>query len=54
MEGVERELQSRLGDQQEPTVSLHLDKTVNVDCLTKLMNIGKRNNYKMILATSPE
>ena len=54
VEGVERALQGRLGDQQEPTVSLHLDKTVDVDCLTKLMNIGKRNNYKMILATSPE
>ena len=54
VEGVERALQSRLGDQSEPTVSLHLDKTVDVDCLTKLMNIGKRNNYKMILATSPE
>ena len=54
VEGVERALQSRLGDQQEPTVSLHLDKTVDVDCLTRLMNIGKRNNYKMILATSPE
>ena len=54
VEGVERALQSRLGDQPEPTVSLHLDKTVDVDCLTKLMNIGKRNNYKMILATSPE
>ena len=54
VEGVERALQSRLGDQQEPTVSLHLDKTVDVDCLTKLMNIGKRNDYKMILATTPE
>ena len=54
VEGVERALQSRLADQSEPTVSLHLDKTVDVDCLTKLMNIGKRNNYKMILATSPE
>ena len=54
VEGVERALQSRLGEQEEPTVSLHLDKTVDVDCLTKLMNIGKRNNYKMILATSPE
>ena len=54
VDGVERALQSRLADQSEPTVSLHLDKTVDVDCLTKLMNIGKRNNYKMILATSPE
>lgn len=54
VDGVERALQSRLDGQQEPTVSLHLDKTVDVECLTKLMNIGKRNDYKMILATSPE
>ncbi len=54
IEGVERALRARLGEQTEPTVSLHLDKTVDVDCLTKLMNIGKRNNYKMILATTPE
>jgi len=52
--GVERALKARLDGQSEPTVSLHLDKTVPVDELTKLMNIGKRNNYKMILATSPE
>ncbi|MDE5637119.1 MAG: biopolymer transporter ExbD [Alistipes sp.] len=52
--GVERALKTRLEGQVEPTVSLHLDKTVPVDELTKLMNIGKRNNYKMILATSPE
>ncbi|MCH5335655.1 MAG: biopolymer transporter ExbD [Alistipes sp.] len=54
VEGVEQALRARLADQTEPTVSLHLDKTVDVDCLTKLMNIGKRNDYKMILATSPE
>ena len=54
VEGVERMLRTRLEGQSEPTVSLHLDRTVDVDCLTKLMNIGKRNNYKMILATSPE
>ena len=53
IEGVERALTTRLEGQEEPTVSLHCDKTVAVDEVVKVMNIAKDNNYKLILATSP-
>ena len=54
IEGVERALSTRLEGQEEPTVSLHCDKTVAVDEVVKVMNIAKDNNYKLILATSPK
>ena len=53
IEGVERALTTRLEGQEEPTVSLHCDKTVAVDEVVKVMNIAKDNKYKLILATSP-
>lgn len=51
--GVESALKSRLAGQNEPTVSLHCDKTVAVDEVVKVMNIAKDNDYKLILATQP-
>ena len=53
IDGVERALTTRLEGQEEPTVSLHCDKTVAVDEVVKVMNIAKDNKYKLILATSP-
>ena len=53
IDGVERALKERLDGQQEPTVSLHCDKTVAVDEHVNVMNIAKDNNYKLILATTP-
>lgn len=53
IEGVERALRVRLDGQEEATVSLHCDKTVAVDEVVKVMNIAKNNNYKLILATTP-
>ena len=38
---------------EDPTVSLHCDKTVPVDEVVKVMNIAKDHNYKLILATQP-
>ena len=35
-------------------ISLHADKTVPIEEVVKIMNIARRNKYKMILATSPE
>lgn len=54
LEGVEKALQSRLQGQEQPTVSLHCDKSVAVDEVVKVMNIARNNHYKLILATSPE
>ncbi len=54
LEGVERALKVRLDGQNEPTVSLHADKTVAWDEVVKVMNIAKRNGYKLNAATQPE
>ena len=51
--GVEAALRARLEGQQEPTISLHCDKTVAVDEVVKVMNIAKDNDYRLILATQP-
>lgn len=47
---IQRELKGRI----EPTLSLHADKSVPVEYVVKIMNIAKRNRYKVILATAPE
>ncbi len=52
-ESLEASLQSRMSGIDEPTVSLHCDKSVPVDEVVKVMNIAKQNQYKLILATSP-
>jgi biopolymer transport protein ExbD len=51
---VEAQLQAELKDEEEPVVSLHVDKTVPVEQVVNVMNIAKRNRYKIILATAPE
>ncbi len=53
IEGVESELKERLQGVEKPTISLHLDKTVAVDEAVQIMNISKKNDYLLILATSP-
>lgn len=53
IDGVARALKARLDGQQDPTVSLHCDKSVAIDEVVKVMNIAKDNDYKLILATQP-
>ena len=53
IEGVRTALRGRLSGQEEPTVSLHCDKTVAVDEVVKVMNIAKDDGYRLILATQP-
>jgi biopolymer transport protein ExbD len=50
---MEHELQRRLANEQEPTISLHVDENVPMKEVVKVMNIAKNNRYKLILATSP-
>lgn len=38
----------------DPTVALHADKSVPVEHVVKVMNIAKKHQWKVILATSPE
>ena len=53
-EQIEPRLQQELKFRVEPTLSLHADKSVPVEFVVKVMNIAKRNKYKVILATAPE
>jgi len=51
---LERQLQVKLMEAQDPTISLHVDRTVQMEEVVKVMNIAARNKYKLILATAPE
>ncbi len=50
---LEPYLQQRLKGEEEPTISLHADRSVPVEEVVKVMNIAKDNHFKLILATSP-
>ena len=51
---LEQILQQKIGNNPEIYISLHADKSVPLDYAVKVMNIAKNNNYKLILATTPE
>ncbi len=52
---IEPFLQNRFGTgNDEIYISLHADKTVPWEEIVKVMNIARRNKYKMIAATTPE
>jgi biopolymer transport protein ExbD len=53
-EQLEPLLKKELSGKDDPTISLHVDKTVPVEYVVKVMNIAMRNKYKVILATAPE
>ena len=41
-------------NEEDPTFSIYSDETVPVKEIVAMMNIAKRNHYKVILATQPE
>ena len=43
-----------LQTEEDPTFSIYADETVPIGEVVKVMNIAKRNHYKVIMATSPE
>lgn len=49
---LERVLQERLAGEAEPTISLHVDRSVPMEQVVIVMNIAKDNRYRLILATS--
>lgn len=51
---VEDELVGLLQTEEDPTFSIYSDQTVPIGEIVQVMNIAKRNHYKVILATSPE
>ncbi len=53
-EQVENELIGLLSTEEDPTFSIFSDQSVPVGEVVQIMNIAKRNHYKVILATQPE
>lgn len=51
---IEDDLVDLLKDEEDPTFSIYADETVPIGEVVKVMNIAKRNHYKVIMATSPE
>ena len=54
LEQVEDELVELLQTEEDPTFSIYSDETVPIREIVQVMNIAKRNHYKVILATQPE
>ncbi len=51
---VEVALIDLLSAEEDPTFSIYSDQSVPVGEVVQMMNIAKRNHYKVILATRPE
>jgi len=50
---LETRLRIKLQGLEEPTISLHVDRSVPMEDVVKVMNIARDNRYKLILATTP-
>lgn len=50
---LEHKLRVKLANEEEPTLSLHVDKSVPMEEVVKVMNISKDNKFRVILATNP-
>ena len=51
---IEPQIQKQLMNEEDPVFAIYADRTVPIEKVVELMNIGKRNKYKVILATAPE
>jgi biopolymer transport protein ExbD len=51
---LEGRLAAVLEGTREPCISLQADKSVPVEQVVKVMNIAKKHDYRVILATVPE
>ncbi|MBN1416351.1 MAG: biopolymer transporter ExbD [Bacteroidales bacterium] len=51
---LESVLRMKVAGRKDPVVSIHADRSVPIEHIVTIMNIARRNNYKVILATSPE
>lgn len=50
-EELEPTLQAKLGTNDDMYIALHVDENVPMKEVVKVMNIAKKNKYKLILAT---
>jgi biopolymer transport protein ExbD len=53
LDDLQYKLRVALANEEEPTLSLHVDKSVPMEEVVKVMNIAKDNKFRVILATSP-
>lgn len=51
LEGV---LKQKLGSNPDTYIALHADKTVPFENVVTVLDMAQRNNYKLIIATSPK
>jgi biopolymer transport protein ExbD len=54
LENLEAALQAKVGSNPEIYVSVHADRSVPIEYVVNVMNIAVKNQYKLILATTPK
>ena len=54
LESLEAALQAKVGANPEVYISLHADRSVPIEYVVNVMNIAAKNQYKLILATTPK
>lgn len=54
LEQLEDVLKQKLGSKPDTYISLHADKSVPFENVVNVLNIAQKNNYKLIIATSPK
>lgn len=54
LDDIENVLKQKLGAEPDTYISLHSDKTVPFENVVRILDIAQRNNYKLIIATSPK
>ena len=54
LENLEAALQAKVGSNPEIYISVHADRSVPVEYVVNVMNIAAKNQYKLILATTPK
>jgi biopolymer transport protein ExbD len=51
---LEAALKQKLGSAPDTYIALHADKNVPFETVVSVLNIAQKNNYKLIIATSPK
>ena len=54
LEQLEDVLKQKLGNNPDTYISLHADKSVPFENVVNVLNIAQKNNYKLIIATTPK
>jgi len=54
LENLEAVLKQKLGNKPDTYISLHADKSVPFENVVNVLNIAQKNNYKLIIATTPK